>query len=189
MEVLKTSKMVILLCDSWYPKKEVLETTKKHDNLKLTANLRADTVLYDLPPKPTGKRGRPRKKGKRLDIHNQQDFNFSQIGKYFVATRRVITNIFKDSVVYVTVTASDLGNPKSYRLFISTVMPEQLEPLLPVVEKELEPDLGKIQLRKLLPYIIYKYRWPIEVVFYEQKTFWAFGKYMLPSKIGIENYL
>jgi hypothetical protein len=189
MEILKNDKMVILCCDSWYPKGEVLETVKKHNNLELIANVRVDTIVNDLPPEPTGKRGRPRKKGARLVIYKQEHFNFSKIGKYFVATRKVITNLFKNNVVYATVTTPALDKAKSYRLFISTVMPEQLEHMLPVVKDEIEYDISKEQLISLLPYILYKFRWPIEVVFYEQKTFWSFGKYMLRSITGIENYV
>lgn len=84
MGILKNYKMVILCCDNWYPKGEVLETVKKYNNLELIDNVRVDTVLNDLPPEPTGKRGRPRKKGNRLVIYNQEHFNFSKIGKYFV---------------------------------------------------------------------------------------------------------
>ena len=188
MEILKSYETVILCCDSWYPKGIILDTVKDYDNLKLDANVRKDTVLYDLPPEPNGKRGRPPKKGKRLDIHNQEDFNFTKIGKYFVATRKVLTNLFGNNVVYATVTATDLDNKKSYRLFISTIMPEQLENMIPVLENEIKYDITREQLLPLLPYIIYKFRWSIEVVFYEQKTFWSFGDYMLRSAIGIETY-
>jgi hypothetical protein len=181
--------MVILCCDSWYSKGEVLKTVKKYNNLELIANVRVDTIVNDLPPEPTGKRGRPRKKGARLDIHDQKQFTFKKIGKYFTATRKVLTNLFKNNVVYATVTTPDLDKAKSYRLFISTVMPEQLEHRIPIVENEIEYDISKEQLVALLPYILFKFRWSIEAVFYEQKTYWAFGKYMLRSITGIENYV
>lgn len=42
-------KIVILCCDSWYPKGGVLEIVEKHGDLELIANLRSDSVLYDLP--------------------------------------------------------------------------------------------------------------------------------------------
>jgi hypothetical protein len=57
----------ILLCDSWYSKGAILNTVKKHDNLELIGAVRSDTEIYDLPPAPTGKRGRPRQKGDKLD--------------------------------------------------------------------------------------------------------------------------
>lgn len=31
-------------------------------------------------------------------------------------------------------------------------------------------------------------RWPIEVMFYQEKTFWSFGNYMVRSKVAIEKY-
>jgi len=78
-----------LLCDSWYPKGEVLETVEAYDNLELIANVRADTVIYDLP-QCTGKRGRPAKKGRKLSIYS--DLLFTEIGKHFIAARTVMTN-------------------------------------------------------------------------------------------------
>jgi len=51
-------KKVTLLCDSWYTKGDVLDCVKEHENLELIAAVRYDTAIYDLPPKPNGKRGR-----------------------------------------------------------------------------------------------------------------------------------
>jgi hypothetical protein len=191
MEILKNYKMVIICCDSWYPKAEVLETVMEHDNLELIANVRVDSVLNDLLHKPTGKKGRLRKKGKRLDVHNQEDFDYNKVGEYFIATRKVKTNLFNDNVVHATVTTPDLDKPESYRLFLSTVMPEELEDMIPIIvdDETKEEVSSRKELVSLLPYILYKFRWPIEVVFYEQKTFWSFGKYMLRSATGIQNYV
>jgi len=36
------------------------------------------------------------------------------------------------------------------------------------------------------PFLFISFRWPIEVCFYEQKTFWSLCSYMLRSKTGIE---
>lgn len=189
MEILINHKMVILLCDSWYPKGAVLDSVKEHNNLELIANVRIDTILNDLPPKPNGKRGRNPKKGEKLDVHNQEQFSFNKIGQYFIATRKVLTNLFKYELVYATVTTPDLNKEKSYRLFISTIMPEQLEHMIPVIEDEFDYVFQMEQIKCLLPYILYKFRWSIEIVFYEQKTYWSFGKYMVRSIKGIENYV
>lgn len=43
--------------------------------------------------------------------------------------------------------------------------------------------------RDLLPYHVYGFRWSIEVIIYEQKTFWSFGDYTIRSKASIENYI
>ena len=50
---------VVLLCDSWYTKGEVLETVKIFPNLNLFGAVRADTALFEVPEKTSG-RGRPR---------------------------------------------------------------------------------------------------------------------------------
>jgi hypothetical protein len=61
--------------------------------------------------------------------------------------------------------------------------------MMPIFENEIEKDIPEEKLLSLLPYLLYKFRWPIEVVFYEQKTFWSFGDYMLRKIQGIENYV
>jgi len=44
-------------------------------------------------------------------------------------------------------------------------------------------------LSSLIPLYLYSLRWNIEVMFYEIKSFWSFGNYMLRTKIGIENFV
>lgn len=188
MPLLQHLPMVILLCDSWYPKGAVVKLVSGYENLELIASVRKDTVMHKLPPKKTGRRGRPRKKGQRLDVHNPLHFSFGKIGKYFIATRAVMTNLFS-TVVYATVTTPNQEVKGSYRLFISTVMPKQLEQMLKIVENELMQNLPPEKKLVLLPYALYSFRWSIEVVFYEHKTFWSFGKYMLRKASGIENYV
>jgi len=61
-------RQVILLCDSWYPKKPVTGLVEEFDNLEMVCCARSDTVLYDLPGERTGKRGRPRTHGGRLEL-------------------------------------------------------------------------------------------------------------------------
>ena len=173
MKILKDAHMVILLCDSWYPKGEVTKTVKAHDNLELIANVRVDTAMFELPER-TGKPGRPEKKGKPVSIRG--DFIFEKIDKYFIATKTVLTNLFGDIPVYMTATAPNFTNDKAYRLFISTVFPAQLESLFVGYEQL----LGKNEAHRkswLFPLYIYAFRWNIEVMFYELKTFWSFGLY------------
>jgi len=187
MEILQEHRKVILLCDSWYPKGDVIETVKKHKNLELIANTRIDSSLFDLPPARTGKRGRPAEWGKALDIHT--DFSFIRVGDYFIATRTVLTKLFgKTKEVYVTVTTPDLLSHKSYRVFISTVLPTALSQEFAGYEKKLSDSLVSQQLW-LFPLFLYSFRWDIEVFFYEQKTFWSFGLYRLRGKAGIENFV
>jgi len=180
MKTLAKIPTVILLCDSWYPKGEVLETVSLYENLELIANVRIDTVIYDLPQN-IGKRGRPAKKGKKLCVHN--DFDFAEFGKYFIAARTVITNLFENPV-YMTVTAANLDNRKGCRLFLSTIAPQKLYAMFSTHEQAANDDYAW-----LLPLKLYSLRWNIEVMFYELKTFWSFGNYMLRSKNGIENFV
>ena len=185
MESLCGYPSVILLCDSWYPKGSVRKTVAKHKNLGLIANARIDTRMFDLPPPRTGKRGRPADKGKELDKY--ADFRFIRAGDYYIAVKHVLTNLFK-TPVYATVTTPDPANHKAYRLFISTLTPDALKKQFNGYEKKFSGDL-KGQVLWLLPLFLYSYRWPIEVLFYEMKTFWSFGRYMLRSKNGIENFI
>ena len=181
-----TETKAILLCDSWYPKGAIRRIVSSNPKLELIANVRVDTKLYDLPPAPTGKRGRPAKKGRVLDCHLDFDLD-TQIGDYRVGSRKVMTNLFPDPI-YATITTYDSENSSSYRIFISTIMPEDI--LLD--DQELEtfcPEIPEAERNRLLPYCLYGFRWAIEVIFYEQKTFWSFGKYMVRSKNGIESYV
>lgn len=66
MAVLGESRQVFLLCDSWYPKAEVAGLINEFSNLDIICNARIDTAMYGLSPAPAGKRGRPRKYGKRI---------------------------------------------------------------------------------------------------------------------------
>ena len=185
MKILKDRPMVILLCDSWYPKGEVIKTVKAYKNLELIANVRIDTAMFELPER-TGKRGRPAKQGNPVNI--RRDFIFEKIGKYFIATKTVLTNLFGDTPVYMSATAPNFVSDKAYRLFISTVFPDQLEALF--IGREQLLCKNEVHHRSwLLPLHIYAFRWNIEIMFYELKTFWSFGLYRLRSKNGIENFV
>ena len=160
MEIIGSKRNVCLCCDSWYPKAEITELPQQYDNLDLICNVRHDTVLYDLPPAKTGKKGRPKVKGRKLSF---DDFTFSTVDGtgYAVGSRQVITNLFGKKPVHAIITKTSNGSQK---LFICTA----------------KADID------FLPLTIYSMRWSIEVAYYEQKKFWALGNYMLRSKIGIE---
>ena len=68
MKAIGPERQVILLCDSWYPKAEVVALVEQFDNLEMVCNARVDTALYGLPPAKTGKKGRPRKRGNRIQL-------------------------------------------------------------------------------------------------------------------------
>ena len=59
---------IIILCDSWYTKQNLVSIVDEYPNLDLIGNARIDSVMYDLAPARTGRRGRPAKHGKRLSV-------------------------------------------------------------------------------------------------------------------------
>ena len=89
-----SQKNVIILCDSWYAKKNLACIVDEYPNLDLICNARADSVIYDLAPQPTGRRGRPAKHGERLSIKEDFTLSAEKIGDYYMGVRRVLTNIF-----------------------------------------------------------------------------------------------
>ena len=101
MPEFRNKKNVNILCDSWYVKKNLVSIVDEYENLDLIGNARSDSVIYDLPPQRTGKRGRPASHGKRLSV--QDDFTLSdeKIGDYYMAVRHVLTNIFGKRQVLV----------------------------------------------------------------------------------------
>lgn len=184
MPEFKTMKNVIILCDSWYVKKNLVSIVDEYENLDLIGNARSDSVIYDLPPQRTGKRGRPASHGKKLSI--QEDFNLSdeKIGDYYTAVRRVLTNIFGKRTVMAFVTSPEKESG-SRRLFFSTIFPEQLQIFCAWQEKSPLNQTGSDWMQ-FIPLFLYAFRWNIEVSYYEQKTFWSLCSYMVRSRKGIE---
>ena len=187
MPVFSEKKNVILLFDSWYAKQNLVSMVEEYSNLDIICNARADSVLYDLAPPKTGKRGRPAKYGKRLSI--QEDFSLSEekIGDYYIGVRKVLTNLFDSREVLAYVTSSERENT-SKRLFFSTIFPEQLQIFCVWQEKAPLNQTGSDRM-KYIPLFLYAFRWKIEVSYYEQKTFWSLCNYMLRSQKGIELFV
>ncbi|WP_242661369.1 IS701 family transposase [Alkaliphilus metalliredigens] len=182
---------VILLCDSWYSKGSILDTVKEFDNLKIIGAVRHDTAIYDLPPAPTGKRGRPRKRGrpkKRGRKLNTREFSYTKIGKYYVAEKKVMANLF-EKPIYVTVTTTDIKPFSSIRVFISSINPDEIKTINTALNTKgaLNDQNEDECTSKTLT--TYRMRWNIEVMFYQHKFFWSFGNYMVRNKAAIERYV
>ena len=177
-------KNVIILCNSWYVKKELTAIVKEYQNLDLLGNARSDSVMYDLAPQPTGHRGRPSKHGCRLSIEADFILSAEKIGGYYIGSRQVLTNISgeKKVMAYVTCTKRTDG---SRRLFFSTISPSQLQFFCVWQEKAPLNQTGS-EWMKYIPLFLYSFRWNIEISYYEQKTFWSLCRYMVRSKNGIE---
>ncbi len=116
----------VILCDSWYVKQNLVSIVDEYPNLDLIGNARSDSVIYDLAPAPTGKRGRPAKHERRLSIATDFTLSSEKAGEYYTGCRRVLTNIFgtKEVLAYVT---SPSREGETRRLFFSTVFPSQLQ--------------------------------------------------------------
>ena len=177
-------KNVILLCDSWYMKKPLVSIPEEYPNLDMIGNVRADSVLYDLPPERTGRKGRPAGHGNQLSIETDFIFSDKKIDGYFIAVRPVITNLFGSRKVLAYVTAPEPGSGKK-KLFFSTVFPEQLQIFCAWQEKAPLKRTGSAWM-KYIPLFFYGFRWNIEISYYELKTFWSLCSYMVRSRSGIE---
>ena len=173
---LMEDRQVILSFDSWYAKRTFIQPLQDFENLTVICNARYDSAIFDLPPAPTGKRGRPAKRGKKLSL---DDFalNYEHDG-FKIGHRRVLTNIFGGKPVNAYVTESPSG---SRRLFFCTANPAEIYMSCAWQEKNSLRNVGS----KDMEYM----RWNIEVGYYEQKTFWDLSRYMVRSKAGIERML
>ena len=184
MPEFSSKRNVIILCDSWYVKQDLVCVVDEYPNLGLIGNARSDSVIYDLPPAKTGKRGRPAKHGRRLSIHEDFSLSDKKVGDYYTGCRRVLTNIFgsKQVMAYVTSPSKD---GEGRRLFFSTVFPSQLQIFCAWQEKAPLNQTGSSWMQ-YIPLFLYSFRWNIEVSYYEQKSFWSLCSYMLRSRKGIE---
>ena len=175
---------VLLLFDSWYAKGAVVCLADEYKNLEIICNARYDSAIYDLPQAPTGKRGRPAKRGKRLSILEDFSLSSEKIGDYYVGVRKVLTNLFGDRCVHAYVTAAS-KTTETRRLFFSTITPQDIRMACAWQEKAPLNQTGSNWMQ-YIPLFLYAFRWNIEVGYYEQKTFWSLCSYMIRSKKGIE---
>ena len=125
----------------------------------MIGNVRADSVLYDLPSAGHGR---------QLSIETDFIFSAEKTDGCFIAVRPVITNLFGSRKVLVYVTAPEPGSGKK-RLFFSTFFPEQLQIFCAWQEKAPLNRTGSAWM-KYIPLFFYGFRWNIETSYYEQKT-------------------
>lgn len=123
MRIIGADRQVILCCDSWYPKASVVHLVDEFDNLAIVANVRSDTVIYELPPVHNGKRGRPRVKGEKLSIKDIEVHDVPDTD-YYVGSKTVVTELFGNRPVKAIVT--EKKNSGTRRLFICTKDPSEL---------------------------------------------------------------
>ena len=181
-----SDRQVFLLCDSWYPKGCVAGLVDEYENLDIICNARIDTVMYDLPPERTGKRGRPKKFGERL---SPEDFvlDSPKTGDWKIGVRPVLTRLWSGRVVYAVVTLPKSGNG-SRRLFFCTKNPESINLDYGRCEDDTIREYGE-ENKQFLPLACYSTRWNIEISYYESKTFWSLEEYRVRSRKGIERLI
>ena len=149
------SKRTILLCDSWYAKQEITALVEQFEHLDIICNVRKDTVLYELPPKPSGKRGRPKKHGERLSL---EDISLSEqrIGGYYTGVEMVLSNLFGERRIFAYVTSTEsIGG--SRRLFLSTITPVTLSLFCAWQEVESLNQTG-LDWMMYVPLFLYRFR-------------------------------
>ena len=147
-----SQKNVIILCDSWYTKQNLVSIVDEYPNLDLIGNARAD-----------------------------DDFTLSdeKINGYYIGVRRVLTNLFgsREVFAYVTTYEKDSG---TRRLFFCTIFSEQLQIFCAWLGKAPLNQTGSEWFQYILLFL-YSCRWNIEISYYEQKTFWPLCSYMVRS--------
>ena len=182
MSAFSGRKNVILLCDSWYVKRNLVSIVDEYENHGLIGNARSDSVLYDLPPQRTEKRGRPAQHGKKLSI--QDDFTLSDenIGDYYIGARRVLTNILGRRTVLAYVTSADKETGR--RCFSAQFSRSSSRSSVHGKKNPLNQTGSNWM--QYIPLMLYAFRWNIEVSYYEQKTFWSLYSYMVRRRKGIE---
>ena len=187
MPELAQKHQVLLLFDSWYAKKPLVCLVDEYKNLDIICNARYDSAIYDLPKAPTGKRGRPSKRGKKLSIIEDFSLSEEKVGDYYVGVRKVITNIFGNRYVHAYVTAVN-KTTETRRLFFSTITPGDIRMACAWQEKT-PLNQTSSEWMDYIPLFLYSFRWNIEVSYYEQKNFWSLCAYMIRSKKGIETLI
>lgn len=160
-------------------KKPFTGLVDEYKNLHLIGNARSDSILYDLSPASTRKRGRPATHGKRLSIEKDFTLSDEKLNGYYMGKRQVRTTLFKGRTVTAYVTCAEKENG-TRRLFLSTIS----EDAVAIPKKELPETIERHF--ELLQMFLYQLRWNIEIGYYEQKTFWFLCSYMARSSRGIE---
>ena len=181
-------RKIILLCDSFYSRGSIKDLVNKYSNVGMIAAVRNDTVLYDLPPEVTErKRGPRRQKGDRIYPEN---FEFVKIGneKLLLAHVKCVTKLFGlAKVVDVFATKSET---QAIRLFICTCADFiEYQHLCVSAANEKKAKKYLAVNPNFLPFLIYQYRWNIEVYFNMVKEFWGYESFRVRTYQSITRVL
>ena len=108
MPEFQSREHVIILCDSWYTKQNLVCIVNEYPNLDLIGNARIDSVMYDLAPAHTGRRG-----GVRLNMENS------------FLLRLTLPFPVKKSVITIPVSAVSLPGSLAIRKFWLMSQPQK----------------------------------------------------------------
>ena len=184
--IIGDQRNIVVLADSWYPKGALRDFVVENSNVAGIFNVRIDTAIYDLPTKELGKRGRPPKKGAKLSVSDDFDMKDIPGTDYRVGYRQVLTRLFGIEKV-VTAVVTETKETQSRRLYICT------DPEMSTLDVDLITDstanaIGT-EIKELLCFCAYSFRWNIEIVFQEQKRFWGLCDYKVRTEQGIESLI
>ena len=90
MPEFSAQKNVIILCDSWYTKQNLVSIVEEYPNL--ISNLKCQSrfcYFMIFAPAPTGRKGRPAKHGKRLSADDDSTLSDEKINGYYIGVRRI----------------------------------------------------------------------------------------------------
>lgn len=86
--------------------------------------------------------------------------------------------------MYIPVTTTDITKFTSVRLYMITINLNNIKSFDALTTKSNKDDKP---LKKTI-FNIYKIRLNIDIIFYQQKTFWTFWNYIVRSKEAIKKY-
>ncbi len=190
MGVVGKERDVVIVCDSWYTKSNLLQLTKTFPNLHLVGNVRSDTVCreYDAPEKDPHKRGKAPAHGHKLALGDYV-LSVDTLNDFHVGYHKVSINLLKGQPFWAYVSAPSLtSKSKSKRLFLSSIDPMKLAGLLKGYAK-IPYGFNKRHWECYSPMLVYAERWHIEVFFENMKTFWSLTEYKVRNENAIPRYL
>jgi hypothetical protein len=166
-------KRIEIICDGGYAKSSVIVPLLKLEGVCVITRLRRDARVFELPPKPTGKRGRPPVKGKQINMSGKATCNRGW-------------NMVECFIYGKT-------NHKQYKTFIGVSELSQWQPVRIVLVKEEDGTwvpLMSTNIELSVQEIIESYgvRFGIEEVFKDLKDNYGWGKQEvrnLLSSIGV----
>lgn len=190
MKLLGKDRQVILTCDSWYTRSQLMKLTKQYPNFALMGNVRSDSVCrkYEPPVVDPHKKGRKPVHGEKLSLDDYA-LTADTLNDFHLGVRKVACSILKDAPVWAYVSSPELtSTSKSKRLFYCTIDPLRLAILLEGFEN-IPATFNGGKWEMYSPMLIYAERWILEVTFENMKTFWSLSDYKVRNEQSILTFI